>query len=201
MFAFVDDLGSNKTRLVARELEKIGCRTRVVERLLTPELRVQPDEPRVALFGVDNVIARRCADTLGFDLVVEAGLGSGYKDFRTIRLHSFPCPRPAGDVWKAAEASQVAIALPEVYQRMTESTGDQCGVAMLASRAVATPFVGCLAASLVIAEVLRAINGGPRFSTIDLSMRDLRWRSVVANTNSTMRNPGYVRTGARPHRR
>lgn len=47
----------------------------------------------------------------------------------------------------------------------------------LASRAVATPFVGVMAATLVLAEVIRPLHGGGVHAVMDLQLKDLRYRT------------------------
>ena len=43
---------------------------------------------------------------------------------------------------------------------LDEGSLDRCGVTLLAGKAVGAPFVGTLAATLVLAEVLRLLHGG-----------------------------------------
>ena len=134
-------------------------------------------EPSTALFGVDNVTARRDLDSAGFAFVVEAGLGSGYRDFRNIRTHTFPGSRRPSEVWKADTTVQSAVELNEAYKRLAHERNDLCGMTQLASRAVATPFVGTLAATLVLSEVIRPLHGGLVFPTLDLQLKNLRYRT------------------------
>jgi hypothetical protein len=49
------------------------------------------------------------------------------------------------------------------YQALKDEGGDTCGLALLASRAVGVPFVGLIAASLAISELLRRLHGGAAF--------------------------------------
>lgn len=179
MFFTRADLGRRKTRAMAEKLEMAGFKTGIIERRFMEGQHVGPHEPATALFGVDNVAARRAIELAGFELLVEAGLGSGYKDFRNIRTHTFPGPKKAADIWSAADTAQKEVVLNSVYERLAEATNDRCGVTQLASRAVATPFVGAMAASLVVAEVLRPLHGGPNYSAVDLQMKDLRHRTVA----------------------
>ena len=172
-----DDLGKRKVRLVARRLENAGFTTDLIERRFSSNHQILADEPATALFGVDNVAARRELDTAGFAMVVEAGLGSGYRDFRNIRTHTFPGLRRPAEIWTAADAAQAAVELNEVYRRLAQERNDLCGMTQLASRAVATPFVGALAATLVLAEVIRPLHGGGVHSTLDLQMKNLRYRT------------------------
>lgn len=171
------DLLKPKVRAVAGRLEAAGFTTALVERRFGPGHRVMVDEPTTALFGVDNVTARRDLDTAEFSLVVEAGLGSGYRDFRNIRLHTFPGVRLPSQVWKAESTAEAAIELNATYKRLADERKDMCGMTLLASRAVATPFVGALAATLALAEVIRPLHGGLVYATLDLQLRNLRYRA------------------------
>lgn len=169
-----DDLGKPKVRVVARRLEAAGFTTALVERRFAADHRVLLGEPSTALFGVDNLAARRDLASADFTTVVEAGLGSGYRDFRNIRTHTFPSPQSPAAIWPAAAGAQPAVELNEAYRKLAETRNDLCGMTQLASRAVATPFVGALAAALVLAEVLRPLHGGGTHGVLDLQMRDLR---------------------------
>lgn len=171
------DLGQHKVRVVSRRLEAAGFTTAMVERRFGSDHRVLPDEPTTALFGVDNVAARRDLGSADFGMVVEAGLGSGYGDFRNIRTHTFPGPHSPAAVWPAEAAAQPAVELNDAYRKLAQERDDLCGMTQLASRAVATPFVGALAAALVLAEVLRPLHGGGTHAVLDLQMKDLRHRT------------------------
>lgn len=194
------DLGKRKVRLVAQRLEAVGFATDMVERRFGPGHQVLADEPTTALFGVDNVAARRDLDSAGFSLVVEAGLGSGFRDFRNVRTHTFPGSRRATEIWSASDAAQKAVDLNSVYQKLADERDDLCGMTQLASRAVATPFVGALAATLVLAEVIRPLHGGGVYPTVDLQMKDLRHRSGAAQLAFAGRMPAFTATSFPTHR-
>ena len=82
---------------------------------------------------------------------------------------------------------------------MLKSKGllDQCGITLLAGmagKAVGAPFVGSVAASLVIAELLRLLHGGAVSQVIDLDLKSLEHRSVVEQKRDFRGfNPGFVR--------
>ncbi|TWO71523.1 thiamine biosynthesis protein ThiF [Caenimonas sedimenti] len=171
------DLGQRKVRVVSRRLEAAGFTTAMVERRFGPDHRVLPGEPTTALFGVDNLAARRDLASAGFGMVVEAGLGSGHRDFRNIRTHTFPGPHSPAAVWPAEAGAQPAVELNDAYRQLAQERDDLCGMTQLASRAVATPFVGVLAAALVLAEVVRPLHGGGTHAVLDLQMKDLRHRT------------------------
>jgi hypothetical protein len=129
---------------------------------------------------------------VGFEFVVEAGLGRSYRDFRSMRLHTLPGPRRAAEMWQA-EAPREDVAGRTAYQTMLREGGlDRCGVTLLAGKAVGAPFVGAVAATLALSEVLRLLHGGPLHQVIDLDLRSIEHRSVVARGDDFGGlNPGY----------
>lgn len=171
MLCIADDVTKRKTRIAAKWLDARGYDVALVERRFNEHMRSGPDEPGVALFGVDNPAARRACEAAGFRLVIDAGLGSGYRDFRGIRIRSFPGPSKAAQLW-AVGVQDGEVAMAPAYRRMLAEGGERCGVTTLATRAVGAPFVGCVAAAYVIAEHARRVLGATSFGFLDLNLRD-----------------------------
>jgi len=185
-------IGQHKARAMAGWAERRGFETLLCERRFDGNTLRRQDEPGVALCGVDNALARRSLDAVGFDLVVEAGLGRGYDDFRALRVHTLPASRPASDIWRSEETRQVGLDLP-AYRRLKTEGMDQCGVTLLAGKAVGAPFVGAVAATLVLSEVLRALHGGPVHELIDLDLTSVEHRTLVPSRyDFATLNPGFV---------
>lgn len=184
---------SKKTRAMAAWADARRFSTAIQERRFDDSFRLQPDEPRVALCGVDNATARRALDRAGFELVVEAGLGSGHRDFRTMRVHTLPAMRTAAEIWKNAGPSEDVTDRPAYQQMLAEGIVDRCGMTMLAGKAVGAPFVGSVAATLVISQLLRLLHGGTIDALVDLDLRSVEHRHVVPTRhNFGAFNPGYV---------
>jgi hypothetical protein len=185
-------VGECKTRAMAAQMERRGFRTSIVERRFDEAFHVRTDEPQVALFGVDNALARRALGEVGFKLVVEAGLGSGAKDFRAIRVHTFPGPKDPRDLW-GAPAREVANADTRAYAHLKSLGLDQCGVTLLAGKAVGAPFVGMTAAMLCLSELLRLLHGGDVIAVHDIDLKSPMNRVSVLNSNQFAHfNPGYT---------
>ncbi len=165
------DIGTRKTRVVCEWLESRGYKTALVERRFDEHQRVGADEPGVALFGVDNAAARRVVERCGFRLIIDAGLGSGYRDFRAIRMRTFPGPSDAATLWAAPADTNIEPLAP-AYQRLLKDGADQCGVTTLATRAVGAPFVGCVAAGFVLSERVRRQLGAEGLGFVDLNLRN-----------------------------
>jgi hypothetical protein len=182
-----------KTRAMAAWAERRGFTTAIQERLFDASFRRQDDEPAVALCGLDNGAGRQALDQVGFDFVVEAGLGRGHRDFRAVRLHTLPASRPASQIWRGAQADDPVEDRPAYKGMLTSGELDRCGVTLLAGKAVGAPFVGAAAATLALSEVLRLLHGGAVHELIDLDLKAPEYRTTVLTKQdfSTL-NPGYV---------
>ena len=180
------NLGERKTRVVAGWLEARGYSTALVERRFDHHARVGAGEPRLAIVGVDNAAARRVLEGVGFARVIDAGLGAGHRDFRAIRVRTFPGPSAAATLWAVGNESDDAVAAP-AYQALLRGGAEPCGVTTLATRAVGAPFVGCVAAALVFAQVARSQFGFCNHGYIDLNLRDPERVDTVAAEGSRVR--------------
>jgi hypothetical protein len=186
-------IGERKTRVMAGWARQRGFATSIQERMFAADFKRQVDEPAVALCGLDNAVGRRALDQVGFDLVIEAGLGHGYRDFRTMRLHVLPAGRPAADIWKATTAGERIEEIPAYAQLRASGVLDRCGITLLAGKAVGAPFVGATAATLVLSELLRLLHGGALNQLIDLDLLSLDQRMVSVHPGDFGRlNPGFV---------
>ncbi len=179
-----------KTRAMAAWAEGLGFQTRLVERKFDSHFRVREDEPSLALCGVDNAMARSALEEVGFTWVIDAGLGAGPAEFQTMRLNTFPGPRAARKIWGKPAVRGVLPLEREAYQALSAAGLDQCGLVLLAERTVGAPFVGMIAACLVIAEIVRGLHGGRRIALLDMDLRSPVDRQVVFE-NSTAPNCGF----------
>lgn len=192
-------LGQKKTRAMAAWAEARGFRTVITERKFAADFRVASDEPAIALCGVDNPQARAAVEQVGFGRVIEAGLGKGADEYLAFQLHTFPGPQEAQKVWGAARVAAAtagsAITRLPAYAAMAAQGLDDCGLTLLAGRSVGSAFVGTAVSALVIAEVLRELEGGARVGLIDASLRALGHRSVLPTTEAVLPNPGFCLVG------
>lgn len=67
------------------------------------------------------------------------------------------------------------------YKKLKEKGLDDCGLTLLAGKSVGVPFVGAIAASIVISEVIRMIHGQHQYSLIDGNARTLGDLSAILN--------------------
>lgn len=178
--------------------ERRGFDATVVERRFGVNLTVADDEPRVAWCGVDNAAARAALEDVGFERVIEAGLGRGTEEYLALQMHTMPSTRPARARWGGAAGAGAAPAsrtdaLP-AYRDLAARGLDACGLTSLAGRSVGASFVGVTAAALVVAETLRLALGAPTYGVIDASLRALdRRRTVRRDESKEPFNPGVTR--------
>lgn len=186
-------VGRMKTRAMGDWAEKRGFDARLVERYFDNGFQRRDDEPSVALCGIDNGLGRRALDKVGFDLVVEAGLGRGHRDFQTLRIHTLPSSRSADQLWPVTSGGEDLTTRAGYRKLLEDGTLDPCGVTLLAGKAVGAPFVGAVAACLVISELLRQLHGGPMHQVIDVNLLSMGHEEAVANIHDfSAFNPGYA---------
>ena len=192
-----------KTRVVAARLEALGFDTVITERRFDSATQRSIKEPAVALVGVDDPVPRRLLEEAGFDLIVDAGLGGGARNYLDILIHSFPSGVKAETAWaerSGSTASSVVdqpayLDIHEQLSRTTQLTDGEirCGIIEVAGTSIGAAFVGCVAATFVLSEVLRALAGGPRFEVLGISLRSPHRSHISNNTHKgAPANPGFV---------
>ena len=207
MLTTPDAPAQRKTRFIAERLEALGFQTTIVERLFDEHTRRASSEPGVALVGVDQVSARRRLGSAGFDLVVDAGLGGTAQNYLAMLVRAFPADVEPKDAWPPSRmASRNSVVDQPAYrdpaEQLTRDDGElndmpgddiACGIVQLAGLAAGSAFVGCVAAALVLSEVIRMLHDGPRFQVVDLSLRRLDTIQAVPNPVPFKGNLGFVR--------
>jgi hypothetical protein len=179
----LDDEHAFKSRVCSSWLEHRGFRTRLVERRFDEHFRVQRGEPKVAFCGFDSNLARQHLATAGFVRVLESGLGGTAHNFDTIGLHTLPNARSPAELWPVTSQQEEAEMRAEAERMVRDNAGyqaldsDNCGRALLAGNAVAVPFVGVTAATLVVAELLRLLHDGACYTDGKLCLGNLRTRA------------------------
>jgi hypothetical protein len=181
----LSDVGRFKTRVCSAWLREQGFSSRITERKFDENFRVRGDEPAVALCGFDNLPARRALDSAGFRYVFEAGVGGTYANFDSVSFHALPGPMRATELWTDPEETDRAADEAQLQSETERNPGyrlvadNACGRLLLAGKSVAVPFVGASAASLVIAEAVRLVNGGVAYPSVKISLSGLPQPSAV----------------------
>lgn len=176
-------IGQLKTRAVAGVLERRGFATTLIERPFNGRFEHDPTlDPAVLVCGVDNALARSRLESPGFPFVVEAGIGHRAGDYRALRVHTFPSSgKSAAALWAAPGSTDPAVLDRPAYRRLAENGGDVCGLTQLAETAVGAPFVGTVAGTLMLAQVLRLLAGDIPDMLIDLDLRSPKGRRAIPN--------------------
>lgn len=145
------DIGRKKVDAVADKLAKLGFDVaRDASKVVLDEGTLVSDLPMV-LVAVDNIGLRRGLDRLRAARILECGIGDGAEGFTRVQMHAFPGRRLARDVWQGedARASRAVDVSQPAYQALLRASGDECGTTLVASRSVATPFVGAFAGAVL----------------------------------------------------
>jgi hypothetical protein len=75
----------------------------------------------------------------------------------------------------------------------TTGPGRHDAVTLLSGKAVGAPFVGAVAATLVLAEVLRLLHGGTLHRLIDMNLVDIdHFQNAPQCRDFNSLNPGFV---------
>lgn len=165
-----------KTRVMASWLKQRGFLTRLLERRVDAAFRRTEREPVIALSGFDDNWPRQWLTNAGFERVFDSGLGGEAHNFDTISFRAWPNVRSPEDLWPveseqerlAREARRMArIQANPAYAALAD---DECGRFNLAGLSVAVPFVGAVAATVVVAELLKCVNGLPTYDELKLRM-------------------------------
>jgi hypothetical protein len=179
-----NDVDQRKTRIAAAALEHRGFHTRIVERAYDEHFRPlvhansTRNEPTIALAGFDDITPRRALGEAGFTRIVDAGLGAGPVEYLDMLVHTFPAPecpataftkpplspRPLSDSYEAEIARQIKAG--------ADGTAVRCGMLDIAEVTVGAAFVGTLASTLVIGDILRLLHGGTEYSVISVDLRN-----------------------------
>jgi hypothetical protein len=171
--------GLLKTRLAEDWATRRGFEIRRIDRRVDEHFFRLPQEPGIALAGLDTMGGRRLLGLRGFEFVIDAGLGETVEDYRKFRINVFNSEEnPAAhfiDVEdRTAKTVQDLMQLPS-YIELAQSMNDGgCGAAMLAGSSVAVPFVSAVAGAIAITESIRVVSGYPHHVAITGNTDDLR---------------------------
>jgi hypothetical protein len=132
---------------------------RVDRRLLAGD-RLEDDDPRVALCGVDNVESRKLMANTGFDCIVDAGLGRRASDFDRYRVTVFDRARPIDRHFEGQKDEPAHDPIPDAdaYRHLEAEVG-RCGAAEIAGASVAAPYVSAVAGAVAVSRLVGIVSG------------------------------------------
>ena len=152
--------GALKTAVAERWALGKGFDVRRIDRRLLLSDRLDKDDPRLALSGVDNVEARKLMARVGFDCIIDAGLGRTSSNFDKFRITVFDRIREI-DKHFAGQTDEPPggdISNGEAYQHLADEIGS-CGSAEIAGASVAVPYVSAVAATVAISRAIAVVSG------------------------------------------
>jgi hypothetical protein len=160
-----------KVRVAAGWLDPAGWDTRLIERRHRGDIQPTKDDPPVLLCGLDDVRPRRILATLGFDYMIDAGIGHGPGDFEGLQIRTIPKGAPSKDLWNAPPPPRALDdLLGKAAYRALEAQAQGCGAYTLADGSVAVPFVGAATGALTIAQAIRLASMKPAVALIQIGL-------------------------------
>jgi hypothetical protein len=160
-----------KVRVAAGWLDAAGWDTRLIERRHQGDIQPTNDDPPLLLCGLDDVRPRRILAGLGFDYMIDAGIGHGPGDFEGLQIRTIPKGVPTEKLWNAPSPPRVVDDLlgKAAYQALT-AQAQGCGAYTLADGSVAVPFVGAATGALTIAQAIRLASMQPAGALIQIGL-------------------------------
>jgi hypothetical protein len=122
--------------------------------------RLENQDPLVAFCGVDKVEARKLIANVGFDCIVDAGLGRTSSDFDRYRITVFDSVHPIDEHFEGQTDSPAdeLILNGAAYQELEAEVG-RCGTAKVAGASVAVPYVSAIAAAAAVSRLIAVASG------------------------------------------
>ena len=152
--------GVLKTKIAEQWALDKGFDVRRVDRRLLSSDRLDNSDPRLALSGVDKVEARKLMAKVGFDCIIDAGLGRTASDFDRYRVTVFDHIRSIDRHFaeQKDEPIEEAILEGKAYQRLEAEIG-RCGTVEIGGASVAAPYVSALAAAVATSRAIAVASG------------------------------------------
>lgn len=149
------EYGDYKTVLAETWAKKKGFDVRRVDRFLDSHQRLQEGEPKVALCSFDNIKSRKLLDDVGYDVVIDSGLGRTHRNFDVYRVTVFDASYLASSHFSSA--GDPTPTAPQDYQMLAGL--DECGAAKFQGISVAAPFVSTVAGAIAVARTIAICSG------------------------------------------
>jgi hypothetical protein len=184
--------GTLKTKLVEQWINRRGFVARRVDRRLLATDRIDEGEPRLSFSGLDKNAARRAMASVGFEAIVDAGLGRTAENFDRLRVTVLHGPRTA-DTYFAGMSDPLAPepAVVQKYQELADV--DRCGAAEIAGASVAVPYVSAIAATTALARMIALVSNQPFIPSVCRRTSATQVRSPAAAQHVDC--PGLLHAG------
>jgi hypothetical protein len=154
--------GQLKTKVAEAFATARGFSVRRVDRRLLQNDRLEDDDPRIALSGVDRVEARKWMARTGFDCIVDAGLGRTADQADRFRVTVFDEHGPIDRHFAKQEdnPNDEKILERDSYKALEADIG-RCGASEIGGASTAIPYVSALAAAIAVARLIAIVSSCP----------------------------------------
>lgn len=154
--------GQLKTKVAEVWAAARGFNVRRVDRRLLRNDRLEDEDPRIAMSGVDRVEARKWMASTGFECVIDAGLGRSAEQFDRFRITIFDEQSPIDRHFaeQTDEPKDERILERGTYQQLEADIG-RCGASEIGGASVAAPYVSALAAAIAVARFISIVSNCP----------------------------------------
>lgn len=155
-----ESYGALKNKIGEEWAEAKGFKVRRMDRRLAAADRLEDGDPRIALSGVDKVRSRRLMAKVGFECIVDAGLGRTAADFNRYRITVFDAAHSIQKHFAGVKDPPAEAPIPdsEAYRELQSRIG-RCGTAEIAGASVAVPYVSALTAAIAVARLIALVSG------------------------------------------
>lgn len=160
-----------KTRACMIFLEGLNFRTQIIEKPFIKgdcEQEWAENYPFI-LNGVDNVKTRKSINKASFKLFLDGATNGKFDLFDSFTMRNISFIQSDPEIIWPQEKEEDVIFHKNLYQKYEKT--HQCG--KMANIGISTPFVGLFSSTIVIAELVRSINQGRKYSIVSLQLRDL----------------------------
>lgn len=160
-----------KVRVAGGWMDAAGWDTRLIERRHQGDILPTKDDPPLLLCGLDDVRPRRILAGLGFDYMIDAGIGHGPGDFEGLQIRTISKGARTEKLWNAPSPPRLVDDLlgKAAYQAL-KAQAQGCGAYTLADGSVAVPFVGAATGALTIAQAIRLASLQPAGALIQIGL-------------------------------
>ena len=168
-----------KTKIAEEWTERRKFGARRIDRRFDEHCRRGKGEPGIALSGLDQMSPRRLLGRAGFEYVIDCGLGATAATFQDFRINVFDRTADPERHFEGVEDNSVenasALLRLAAYQELVRQRNDGgCGAALLATKAVAVPFVSAFAAALAITQAIRIASAEAPHKSITGTTGDIK---------------------------
>jgi len=154
-----------KTRLCSKWLEDRHIDTNICERYFDESFNPTDVESDILISGLDSVETRRILNTDKFKNILDCGLGGNKSNFDSISFYNLGISdlKPE-EIWKTTDNSSDNPESKKLYSNIFA-----CGEY---DKGIGASFIGGIASTLVLSEILRAYNGGIAVPHVRMSVRN-----------------------------